>query len=59
MAFRTNEDRTPMLAFCEALMSTVSAYGIKPTEVMSQECVKCALEENRLDLLVHWISQDR
>ena len=59
MAFRTNEGRSPMLAFCDALMATVPAYGVKPTEIMSQECVKCVLEENRLDLLVHWISQER
>ena len=40
-------------------MSTVPAYKIKPNEYMSTESVKCALAENRLDLLGHWIAQER
>ena len=55
----TRSGRTPLLAFCDALMSTVLAYGMRPNEYMSIECVQCALTENRLDLLSHWISQDR
>lgn len=51
--------RTPLLAFCDAFMSTVLAYSGRPSEYMSLQCVKCSLEENRLDLLSHWISQDR
>ena len=55
----TSSGRTPLLAFCDALMSSVLAFGVKPSDYMSIECVKCALEENRLDLLSHWIQQDR
>ena len=51
--------RSPYLAFCDWLMATVPAYPNKPSDKMSLECVKCALEENRLDLLTHWLSQDR
>lgn len=51
--------RPPLLAFCDALMSSVLALGVKPSETISMECVKCALDENRIDLLSHWISQDR
>ena len=40
-------------------MSTVLAYGVRPSDYMSLECLKCALEENRVDLVTHWISQDR
>ncbi|XP_069116425.1 clathrin heavy chain linker domain-containing protein 1-like isoform X2 [Argopecten irradians] len=51
--------RTPLLAFSEAVMSSVGAIGIKPNDSLSLECVECALVENRLDLLSHWISQER
>lgn len=51
--------RSPYLAFCDWLMATVPAYPNKPSDGMSLECVKCALEENRLDLITHWLSQDR
>ena len=55
----SGSSRSPLLAFCDALMATVLAFGVRPSEFMSLECVKCALEENRIDLLSHWISQDR
>ena len=48
-----------MLAFADALMSTVDAYGVKPDEYISQECVKAALKENKLDFVSHWMAQDR
>ena len=51
--------RSPLLAFCDALMSTVLAYGVKPSEYLSAESVKCAVSENRLDLVTHWIAQNR
>ncbi|XP_067944320.1 clathrin heavy chain linker domain-containing protein 1-like isoform X2 [Watersipora subatra] len=53
------EGRSPWLAFCDAIMSSVLALGVKPSDTMSLECVSCALSENRLDLLSHWIAQDR
>ncbi|KAF6039311.1 CLHC1 [Bugula neritina] len=55
-----NKDgRSPWLAFCDAIMSSVLALGVKPSDTMSLECVACVLKENRLDLLSHWIAQDR
>ncbi|XP_022335234.1 clathrin heavy chain linker domain-containing protein 1-like isoform X2 [Crassostrea virginica] len=51
--------RSPLLAFCDAIMASVEATGAKPGSELSTECVECALNENRLDLLSHWISQDR
>ncbi|XP_033734726.1 clathrin heavy chain linker domain-containing protein 1-like isoform X1 [Pecten maximus] len=51
--------RTPLLAFSEAVMSSVGAIGMKPNDTLSLDCVECALGENRLDLLSHWISQER
>ncbi|XP_064599978.1 clathrin heavy chain linker domain-containing protein 1-like [Liolophura sinensis] len=51
--------RSPLLSFCDSLMSSVPAIGVKPNESLSTECVRCALEESRLDLLSHWIAQDR
>ncbi|CAH1791061.1 unnamed protein product [Owenia fusiformis] len=51
--------RSPLLAFCEAIMSNVLALGIKPSAPMSLECVRTVLDQNRVDLLSHWISQDR
>lgn len=51
--------RSPLLAFCDAIMASVGAIGCKPAGELSTECVECALNENRLDLLSHWISQDR
>ncbi|XP_013383339.1 clathrin heavy chain linker domain-containing protein 1 [Lingula anatina] len=51
--------RSPLLAFCDALMSSVLAMGVRPSETISLECVRCALEENRFDLLSHWVTQER
>ena len=51
--------RSPLLAFCDAVMASVSAVGSKPNHKLSEECVQCVLGENRLDLLAHWIAQDR
>ena len=51
--------RSPLLAFSEAVMSSVGAIGTRPNKKLSLECVKCSLDENRLDLLQHWIAQER
>ena len=59
MSYKTSSGTSPMLTFCEALISTVHSYRSLPNEFMSQECVQCALNENRLDLVAHWISQER
>lgn len=51
--------RTPLLMFCDALMSSAGTENALPDSQLSLECVQCALYENRLDLLSHWISQNR
>lgn len=51
--------RSPLMAFCDALMSSVKATIHKPNEGLSLDCVKAGLEENRLDLVCHWLAQDR
>ncbi|XP_046338249.1 clathrin heavy chain linker domain-containing protein 1-like [Haliotis rufescens] len=51
--------RTPLLSFCDALMSSVKEAGSRPNEALSLDCVLCALNENKLDLLYHWLAQDR
>ena len=50
---------SPLLAYCEALMSSVPAVGVLPNAETSLECVKSALQEDRLDLVTHWIAQKR
>jgi len=45
--------------YCITLMSTVDAFRTVPDELLSVECVRTALRENRIDLLTHWISQHR
>lgn len=57
--FKALPDQLFLLEYCEALMSTVPAYKINPNASMSHESVLCALNQNRLDLLAHWIAQDR
>ena len=56
---KTNRGRHAVLAYADALMSTVDAYRVKPDEYISLECVKAALRENQLDLVSHWMAQDR
>ncbi|WAR19798.1 CLHC1-like protein [Mya arenaria] len=51
--------RTPLLMFCDALMSSVGIENARPDARLSLECVECVLYENRLDLLAHWIAQKR
>ncbi|KAL5008618.1 hypothetical protein ScPMuIL_014199 [Solemya velum] len=53
------KDKSPLLSFCSALMSSVAAVGSKPNIRLSCECVDCALQEHRMDLLSYWISQNR
>ncbi|KAH9495526.1 hypothetical protein Btru_013499 [Bulinus truncatus] len=51
--------RSPLLAFCDALMSSVKAAGKKPNDALSLDCVEAALNENRVDMVHHWLAQDR
>ncbi|XP_071797566.1 clathrin heavy chain linker domain-containing protein 1-like [Asterias amurensis] len=50
---------SPLLAYCEALMASVPAVASLPNAETSLECVKSALTENRLDLVMHWLAQKR
>ncbi|XP_067901020.1 clathrin heavy chain linker domain-containing protein 1-like isoform X2 [Heterodontus francisci] len=49
----------PLLHFFEAVMSSFSAVRRSPNAKMSLEGVKCALKKNRLDLVIHWVIQQR
>uniref|UniRef100_A0A2C9K8R8 Translin-associated factor X-interacting protein 1 N-terminal domain-containing protein n=1 Tax=Biomphalaria glabrata TaxID=6526 RepID=A0A2C9K8R8_BIOGL len=51
--------RSPLLAFCDALMSSVKAAGKKPNEALSLDCVEAGLNESRVDMVHHWLAQDR
>ncbi|XP_074655694.1 clathrin heavy chain linker domain-containing protein 1-like [Tubulanus polymorphus] len=59
VAVAKDGEREPLLAYCDAIMSSVLAIGVIPSEEMCIECVQTALANNRLDLLLHWIAQDR
>ena len=45
---KTRKRRSALMAFCEALIATVPAYGVKPNKLISLESVHCALNENRI-----------
>ncbi|KAL8601613.1 hypothetical protein ACOMHN_003879 [Nucella lapillus] len=51
--------RSPLLAFCDAMMSSVKSAASKPNEGLSLDCAKAGLNENRLDLIYHWLTQDK
>ncbi|XP_022111074.1 clathrin heavy chain linker domain-containing protein 1-like isoform X2 [Acanthaster planci] len=50
---------SPLLIYCEALVSSVPAVGLLPNAETSLECVKSALVEDRLDLVMYWLAQKR
>ncbi|XP_048391563.1 clathrin heavy chain linker domain-containing protein 1-like isoform X5 [Stegostoma tigrinum] len=50
---------SPLLQFFEAVMSSFSAVRHSPKAKMSLEGVECALKQNRLDLVIHWVIQQR
>ncbi|CAL1546669.1 unnamed protein product [Lymnaea stagnalis] len=54
-----SKGRSPLLAFCDAVMSSVKAAGKKPNEALSKDCIEAGLKENRVDLVYHWLAQDR
>ena len=37
----------------------MDAFQTRPNQLLSVECVRATLAENRIDLLTHWLSQDR
>ncbi|KAJ8046059.1 Clathrin heavy chain linker domain-containing protein 1 [Holothuria leucospilota] len=50
---------SPLLMYCEALIASVPAAGIIPDAEISLECVKAALNDDRLDLVTHWLATKR
>ncbi|XP_033102699.1 clathrin heavy chain linker domain-containing protein 1-like [Anneissia japonica] len=52
-------EKSPLLSYCEVLIDSVPAVGVVPDASTSLECVKCALKEERLDLIYHWLAQER
>ncbi|XP_038607468.1 clathrin heavy chain linker domain-containing protein 1, partial [Tachyglossus aculeatus] len=49
----------PLLLFFEALFSTSRAVKRPVDAVLTLEGIKCALSEKRLDLVIHWVTQQR
>jgi len=50
---------SPILLFCQSLLVAVGIGTSKLDPRMSLECVKVALEEERLELVNHWMAQDK
>ncbi|CAK8677471.1 unnamed protein product [Clavelina lepadiformis] len=48
---------SPLLVYSEALMHSSAAQEHVVDEEMSLICARCALDENRPELIEHWISQ--
>uniref|UniRef100_UPI00398E90B7 clathrin heavy chain linker domain-containing protein 1-like isoform X2 n=1 Tax=Pristiophorus japonicus TaxID=55135 RepID=UPI00398E90B7 len=49
----------PLLHYFEAVLNSFSAVRHPPDAKIALEGVKCALKQNRLDLVIHWIIQQR
>ncbi|XP_072491645.1 clathrin heavy chain linker domain-containing protein 1 isoform X3 [Notamacropus eugenii] len=49
----------PLLLFFEALFTTSRAAKKSVNAHLTLEGIKCGLSENRLDLIIHWVTQQR
>uniref|UniRef100_A0A8C7AF38 Clathrin heavy chain linker domain-containing protein 1 n=1 Tax=Neovison vison TaxID=452646 RepID=A0A8C7AF38_NEOVI len=49
----------PLLLFFEAIFSTSHAYRRPINAELTLEGIKCGLSEKRLDLVIHWVTQER
>ncbi|XP_045150030.1 clathrin heavy chain linker domain-containing protein 1 [Echinops telfairi] len=49
----------PLLLFFEALFNTSQAYKRPVDALLTLEGIKCGLSEKRLDLVIHWVTQER
>ncbi|XP_076990378.1 clathrin heavy chain linker domain-containing protein 1 isoform X2 [Tamandua tetradactyla] len=49
----------PLLLFFEALFGTSQAFRRPVDADLTLEGIKCGLSEKRLDLVIHWITQER
>uniref|UniRef100_G3THR1 Clathrin heavy chain linker domain-containing protein 1 n=1 Tax=Loxodonta africana TaxID=9785 RepID=G3THR1_LOXAF len=50
---------SPLLLFFEALFSTSQASKRPIDAALTVEGIKCGLSEKRLDLVIHWVTQER
>ncbi|XP_043911117.1 clathrin heavy chain linker domain-containing protein 1 [Protopterus annectens] len=55
----TKGETSPLLLYFESVLNSSAATSYPPDVDLSLEAVNCALKENRLDLVVHWITQQR
>ncbi|XP_066468021.1 clathrin heavy chain linker domain-containing protein 1 isoform X2 [Tiliqua scincoides] len=46
----------PLLMYCEALVNSSVATKYPLPENLAAEAIKCALDEERLDLVMHWVT---
>ncbi|KAJ6667080.1 hypothetical protein lerEdw1_019084 [Lerista edwardsae] len=46
----------PLLMYCEALVNSSIASNYPLHEYLAAEAIKCALDEERLDLVMHWVT---
>ncbi|XP_014698485.2 clathrin heavy chain linker domain-containing protein 1 isoform X1 [Equus asinus] len=49
----------PLLLFFEAIFSTSHAFRRPIGAELTLEGIKCGLSEKRLDLVIHWVTQER
>ncbi|KAM6180149.1 LOW QUALITY PROTEIN: clathrin heavy chain linker domain-containing protein 1 [Erethizon dorsatum] len=49
----------PLLLFFEAIFSTSHAFRYPVDAYLTLEGIKCGLSEKRLDLVIHWVTQER
>lgn len=49
----------PLLLFFEAIFSTSQAFKRPINADLTVEGIKCGLSEKRLDLVTHWITQEK
>uniref|UniRef100_A0A670HVB5 Clathrin heavy chain linker domain-containing protein 1 n=1 Tax=Podarcis muralis TaxID=64176 RepID=A0A670HVB5_PODMU len=49
----------PLLMYCEALISTCIATKQPLSSHLVAEAIQCALNEKRLDLVMHWVTMHR
>lgn len=50
---------SPLMLFFEALINSSSSFKSPVSASLTLEGIKCALMQKRLDLVIHWITQQR
>ncbi|XP_042645733.1 clathrin heavy chain linker domain-containing protein 1 [Tyto alba] len=49
----------PLLKYCNTLINSSAAAGHVPNSTVTLEAFKCALSEKQLNLVTHWVEQQR